>query len=56
MEKDYKDTAFRASQMLLQFASFLRNNKNIEIGLKEKDAAEMAHELMADVRELYKNN
>ena len=51
---DYKDTAFRASQMLSQFASFARRNKGMNIGLTEKDIAKMAEELMDDVRALYK--
>ncbi len=54
---DYKDTAFNASQMLLQVASFLRANKALQggLGLSDAEVREMSQALMNDVRELYKS-
>lgn len=54
---DYKDTAFKASQMLLKFASFIHANKGAtaSLGITEKEVFEMANALTDDVRALYKN-
>lgn len=58
MERDYKDTAFEASQMLLKFASFIKSNKGAtsSLNLTDKAVIEMANKLTDDVRALYKTN
>ena len=53
---DYKDTAFRASQMLSMLTSFAHRNKSVDLGVTEKEMVKMAEELMDDVRSLYKEN